>query len=218
MFGYSETPNFPPRNHIAPAQPIAIVRGEGDDRHFCLVRWGFVPSWAKEMKPGKPLINARAETVFEKPSFRHSIRRRRCLIPADGFYEWKGDVPGKKTPYHITRPDDGLFAFGGIWEHWTSPDGSELQSAAILTTRANAQLETIHHRMPVVVQPEDYGRWLDHSRPDGKHIADLMEPVQDEFFTSEETVMPRRAPAKPPADAAAKPKPAGQPSSQLKLF
>ena len=121
LFDYPEQPNFPPRDVVAPGQPIAIVRGETTDRHFTLVRWGFVPSWTKEMKTGKPLTNARSETVFEKPSFRHAIRRRRCLIPADGFYEWKGDVPDRKQPFHITEKDNGLFAFGGIWEHWTSP-------------------------------------------------------------------------------------------------
>ena len=217
MFGYPENPNFPPREHVAPGQPIAVVRGEGSDRHFSLLRWGFVPSWTKEMKPGKPLINARAETVFEKPSFRHAIRRRRCLIPTDGFYEWKGDVPGQKTPFHVTRPDGALFAFAGIWEHWQSHDGSELESAAILTTRPNADVEHIHHRMPVSLTEQDFDRWLDHSRPDGKHIADLLEPMADGFFVAEETEMPRRAPAKPKAEKTAKPKQAN-PDDQLKLF
>ncbi len=113
LFDYPEQPNFPPRDVVAPGQPIAIVKGEKANRHFALVRWGFVPSWTKEMKAGKPLTNARSETVFEKPSFRHAIRRRRCLIPADGFYEWKGDVPGRKQPFHIIGPDNGLLASAG---------------------------------------------------------------------------------------------------------
>ena len=191
MFGYGEQEDFPPREHVAPGQPIAIVRGEASERHFALVRWGFVPSWSKEMKPGKPLINARSETVYEKPSFRHAIRRRRCLIPADGYYEWKGDVPGARQPFHTTRHDDGLFAFGGIWEHWTSPDGSELESAAILTTSSNAMIARIHIRQPVVIRPEHFDQWLDHSRPDGKQVEHLMHPVEDEYFMALETTMPR---------------------------
>jgi putative SOS response-associated peptidase YedK len=118
---------------VVPGGPIAIVRAEKGERHFVLVRWGLIPSWVKEVKPGKPLINARAESVIEKPSFRHAMKRRRCLIPADGFYEWEGDVPGKKQPWFIRRPDDGLFAFAGLWEYWMGADGSELESAAIVT-------------------------------------------------------------------------------------
>ena len=144
------------------------------------------------MKPGKPLTNARAETVFEKPSFRHAIRRRRCLVPADGFYEWQGDTPGRKQAFHITRPDDALFAFAGIWEHWTSPDGSELETAAILTTQPNTMIARIHTRMPVVIKRADFDRWLDHSSPDGRHVADLMQPVEDSFFVANPTQLPRK--------------------------
>ena len=214
LFNYPEQPNFPPRDVVAPGQPIAIVKGEKTNRHFALVRWGFVPSWTKEMKPGKPLTNARSETVFEKPSFRHAIRRRRCLIPADGFYEWKGDVPGRKQPFHITGSDNGLFAFAGIWEHWTSPDGSELESAAILTTEPNAMMAQIHTRMPVVIKPDDFTRWLDHSRPDGKQVADLMRPVEDSFFVAAETEFPGRKRRVPDA----KPEPEKRSDDQLKLF
>jgi putative SOS response-associated peptidase YedK len=219
MFAYPEQPNFPPRDHVAPAQPIAIVRGEDDERHFGLVRWGFVPSWTKEVKPGKPLINARSETVYEKPSFRHAIRRRRCLIPADGFYEWKGDVPGRKQPFHITQANDDLFAFGGIWEHWTSPDGSELESAAILTTEPNAMMARIHTRMPVVIKPENFSDWLDHSRPDGKSVEKLMHPVEDDFFMALEIEMPRPA-RKPKQPRIQQPglQPEKPPDDQLKLL
>lgn len=214
LFDYPEQPNFPSRDVVAPGQPIAIVKGEKANRHFALVRWGFVPSWTKEMKAGKPLTNARSETVFEKPSFRHAIRRRRCLIPADGFYEWKGDVPGRKQPFHITGQDNGLFAFAGIWEHWTSPDGSELESAAILTTEPNAMMAQIHTRMPVVIKPQDFTRWLDHSRPDGKQIADLMRPVEDSFFVAAETELPGRKRKAP----GAKPELEKRSDDQLKLF
>lgn len=214
LFDYPEQPNFPSRDVVAPGQPIAIVKGEKANRHFALVRWGFVPSWTREMKAGKPLTNARSETVFEKPSFRHAIRRRRCLIPADGFYEWKGDVPGRKQPFHITGQDNGLFAFAGIWEHWTSPDGSELESAAILTTKPNAMMAQIHTRMPVVIKPQDFTRWLDHSRPDGKQIADLMRPVEDSFFVAAETELPGRKRKAP----GAKPELEKRSDDQLKLF
>ncbi len=197
LFNYAEHPDFPPRQHVAPSQPIAIVRQSGDVRHFALVRWGFVPSWAKEILPGKPLINARCETITEKPSFRNAIRRRRCLIPADGFYEWEGDVPGKKKPYYIQRHDRGLMGFAGIWEHWMGPDGSELETAAIITTTANALVATIHTRSPVVIQPGDFETWLDCRNENLQDVAPLMRPAPDDFFIMAPTVVPRSG-AKPP--------------------
>jgi putative SOS response-associated peptidase YedK len=196
LFNYVEQPDFPPRQHVAPGQPIAIVRAGGDARHFTLVRWGFVPSWAKEILPGKPLINARSETIAEKPSFRNAIRRRRCLIPADGFYEWEGDVPGKKKPYYIQKHDRGLMAFAGIWEHWMAPDGSELETAAIITTSANALVATIHSRSPVVIAPEDFERWLDCRSDDVREIVPLMRPAADDFFVMAPTIVPRGGPPK----------------------
>ena len=145
---------------MAPGGPIAIVRMAEGQRRFALVRWGFVPSWTKEIKPGKPLINARGETVADKPSFRNAFRRRRCLIPADGFYEWQGDVPGKKRPFLFRRPDQGLFAFAGLWEHWAGPDGSELETGLIITTSPNRVAAPIHDRMPAIIAPADYETWL----------------------------------------------------------
>ena len=198
LFNYVETPDFPPRQHVAPSQPIAIVRQSGGVRHFALVRWGFVPSWAKEILPGKPLINARAETITEKPSFRNAIRRRRCLIPADGFYEWEGDVPGKKRPYYIQKADHGLMAFAGIWEHWMSPDGSELETAAIITTEANALVATIHPRSPVVIHPEDFEAWLDCTSDNLRDVLPLMRPQADDFFVMAPTIVPRGGAAKAP--------------------
>lgn len=208
LFNYLETPDFPPRTYVTPGGPIAIVRKGQENRHFGLVRWGFVPSWAKEVAPGKPLINARCETVLEKPTFRNAIRRRRCLIPADGFYEWEGDVPGKKTPYFIHRPDDGLMAFAGIWEHWMGPDGSELETAAIITTSANALVATIHTRSPVIIRPEDFEMWLDCSDDDATKIVPLMRPAADDHFVMEPTTIARNAPPPKPKPAAP-PKPAG---------
>lgn len=211
LFSYVEAPVFPPRAHVAPGGPVAIVRQGSDGvRHFALVRWGFIPGWAKEAPPGKPLINARSETVLEKPTFRNAIRRRRCLIPADGFYEWEGDVPGKKKPWFIHRPGHELMAFAGIWEYWMGADGSELETAAIITTTANALVATIHTRSPVVIAPHNFARWLDCTDENDKTIASMMQPAADDFFEMEPTVMPRRAPPKP-----APPKPDG---GQMTMF
>jgi putative SOS response-associated peptidase YedK len=211
LFNYVEEPDFPPRQYVTPGGPMAIVRQSGETRHFALARWGFIPSWAKEIVPGKPLINARSETILDKPSFRHAIRRRRCLIPADGFYEWEGDVPGKKRPYYIHRPDHSLMAFAGIWEHWLGPDGSELETAAIITTSANVLVATIHLRSPVVITPEHFSLWLDCRSEDTQHILPLMRPAPDELFEMEATTIVRNAP--PPKQSSLKqnpPKPGGQ--------
>ncbi len=191
LLAYLERPEFPPRPHVAPSGPMAIVRMERGARHFALVRWGFVPSWVKEIKPGKPLINARGETVAEKPSFRNAMKRRRCLIPADGFYEWLGDVPGRKIAYFIHRPDGGLFAFAGLWEHWMGADGSELETGVIITTTPNKEVAQIHDRMPVVIQPEDYETWLN---GEVKAAAALIRPSPDDYFVLEPTRIERSAP------------------------
>jgi putative SOS response-associated peptidase YedK len=202
LFNYIEQPDFPPRQYVTPGGPIAIVRqGIDGARHFHLVRWGFVPSWAKEIQPGKPLINARSETILDKPTFRNAIRRRRCLIPADGFYEWEGDIPGKKKPWYIHRPDHSLMAFAGIWEHWLGADGSELETAAIITTEANALVETIHPRSPVVIHAENFEPWLDVKSEDMRGVVPLLRPQADDFFEMEPTVMQRNVlPAKKQMD------------------
>jgi putative SOS response-associated peptidase YedK len=209
LFNYLEQPNFPPRQYVTLGSPIAIVR-EGADRQpqFALVRWGFIPSWVKEIQPGKPLINARSETIYQKPSFKNAIRRRRCLLPADGFYEWQGDVPGKKQPYYIHRPDHAMFAFAGIWEHWMGADGSELESAAMITGEPNLLVATIHTRCPMVINPPDFKRWLDGTEED---VKDLLKPSPDDYFAMEPTTIARNAP--PP-----KPKPELPPSNQMDLI
>lgn len=209
LFNYVEQPNFPPRQYVTPGSPIAIIR-EGNDKqpHFALVRWGFIPSWVKDVQPGRPLINARAETVYEKPSFKNAIRRRRCLFPTDGFYEWQGDVPGKKQAYFIHRRDDALFAFAGIWEHWLGADGSELESAAMITTDPGLPVATIHDRSPVVIQPQDFARWLDGTE---EKVHDLLKAPADDFWTMEKTTIARNSP--PP-----KPKPIKPPSDQMSFI
>lgn len=216
LFAYAEMPDFPPRQFVTPGSPIAIVRqtrfaGESA-RHFALVRWGFIPGWVKEPKPGRPLINARAETVLDKPSYRNAMRRRRCLIPADGFYEWQGDIPGKKRPFFIHHKGDGLFAFAGIWENWMGADGSELDTAAIITTTPNAEISKIHDRSPAIIQPQDFEQWLDCENVAAEEAAELLRPPPDGFFMLEPTIIQRRPPPSKPA-ANPPPKP-----DQMKLI
>jgi putative SOS response-associated peptidase YedK len=159
LLGYIEEHDFPPRSYVSPGSPIAIVRAPEDVRRLALVRWGFVPSWAKEVAPDRPLTNARIETILEKASFKNAVRRRRCLIPADGYYEWSGEA-GRKQAYKVTRADGRPFAFGGLWEHWMGPDGSELETAAIITTAALPPMAAIHPRMPVIVAEHLRRDWL----------------------------------------------------------
>ena len=193
-FKYQEDEDFPPRAHVAPGQPIGVVRMENGQRHFALVRWGFIPSWVKEVKPGKPLINARGETVMEKPSFKNAMRRRRCLVPADGYYEWSG-AEGRKVPFFVQAADKGLFALAGLWEHWMGADGSELETAVLMTIAPNAELATIHDRMPVIIAPEDYETWLTGEVEDA---ARLIRPAPDGSFVMEPTTIGRAAAPKPP--------------------
>ncbi|MBV9955669.1 MAG: SOS response-associated peptidase [Pseudolabrys sp.] len=180
MFGYPEQPNFPPRYNIAPTQPIAIVRMKEGRREFALVRWGLLPSWVKDPKDFALVINARGESVLDKPAFRAAMNRRRCLIPADGFYEWKAAGKGKQ-PHFIRRKDGAPFAFAGLWECWTGPNGEELETAAIVTTSANRDLAPIHERMPVVVPADAFALWLD-PNVDEKTAASLIAPAQNDLF------------------------------------
>jgi putative SOS response-associated peptidase YedK len=191
LFGYRELAAFPPREHISPGGPIAIVRMEGRRRIFALVRWGFIPSWMKEIKPGRPLINARAESVLGKPSFRNAMKRRRCLLPADGFFQWKGDGPGKKQPFHIHRPGNELFAIAGLWEPWMGADGSEIDTSLIITTPANRALAAIHDRMPAIVMPEDFDLWLDCDRFSAEQAARLLVPTNHDYFVAEPVSLAR---------------------------
>lgn len=207
LFGYVENPNFPPRPYVAPTEPMAIVRLDRGEKHFALARWGLIPGWSKEMPVGKPCINARAETVLGKAFFRNAMRRRRCLVPADGFYEWKG-IPGQKQAYLIRRPDNGLFAFAGLWEWWSSPDGSELETAAIITTEANADVRDIHDRMPVVMEPENFDSWLDAENLPAADAAELLRPAPAGTFIVERTVIerPRRSAQRKLTENAEQPK------------
>jgi putative SOS response-associated peptidase YedK len=185
LFDLPAEPYLAPRYNIAPTQPVAIVRTQGADaaREWALVHWGLIPSWSKDPSIGARLINARAETVEEKPSFRAAFRRRRCLIPTDGFYEWQR-VGKAKQPYYITLEEGAPFAFAGLWETWVGPDGSALDSCTIVTTEANALMEPLHTRMPVIVDPEDYGLWLGRGAETPKDelggLVDLLRPYPPE--------------------------------------
>jgi putative SOS response-associated peptidase YedK len=163
-FGLSPVPSVVPRYNIAPSQPVATVvaTAETPEPYFDFRLWGLIPSWAKDPAISSRLINARAETVVEKPSFRAAFKRRRCLILADGFYEWE-TLSGHKTkqPHYIFLKDHSPFAFAGLWEHWSDPtSGGELQTCTILTTAPNELMAPIHTRMPVILPPEDYAAWL----------------------------------------------------------
>lgn len=160
LFGYLEQPNFPPRYNVAPTQPIPVVFIDKGARHFQLMRWGLLPSWVKDPRGFTLLINARSETVLEKPAFKKAIRRRRGLVPADGYYEWKA-IDGRKQPYFIHRADGAPLGFAAVFETWVGPNGEELDTVAIVTAPASEDLAALHDRVPVTIAPEDFERWLD---------------------------------------------------------
>jgi putative SOS response-associated peptidase YedK len=203
FFRYAENPNFPPRYNIAPTLPIPIVsarrttafsseveagsreenasrqRASGVSRHFHLARWGFLPGFVKDVQKFPLIINARADTLAEKPSFRAALRRRRCLVPADCWYEWRANLRGPKTPYLLHRADGRLMAFAGLWETFLDPSGGEIDTACIVTTSANGATVAIHDRMPAIIDPEDFDAWLD---PDEARPAplDLLRPADED--------------------------------------
>ncbi len=179
MLSYPEMPNFPSRYNVAPTQPIPLVRMWEGQRQFALMRWGLLPSWVKDPKSFTLLINARADTVNEKPAFRNAMKRRRCLIPADGFYEWKRDGAVKR-PYLIRMTGSAPFAIAGLWETWVGPNGEELDTVAMITTDANAVLAPIHHRMPVILPSDRFETWLDCANVNAKDAAALLVPASDD--------------------------------------
>jgi len=178
LFRYEEQPNFPPRFNIAPTQPMPIVRLVDGRREFALVRWGFLPSWVKDPNQFSLIINARGESVCEKPAFRAAMKRRRCLIPADGFYEWQA-TGGRKQPYYIHARSGEPLAFAGLWEAWEGPNGEEVETAAIVTTRANALLTPLHDRMPVIVAPDAFDLWLNCGAVDARTAEALIAPAPE---------------------------------------
>jgi putative SOS response-associated peptidase YedK len=180
-----------PRYNIAPTQIIAVVLLNRGNREITNLKWGLVPSWAKDDSMGSKLINARAETLAEKPSFREAFRRRRCLIPASGFYEWqKTGAKGAKQPYYFYLKEKNVFGFAGLWEEWVSrTTGEHLKSCTIITTEANEVLKPVHDRMPVIIKPEDYERWLDLKKTDTDQLQKLLVPYSAKEMASH-TVSP----------------------------
>ena len=181
FFSLSNSLALKPRYNIAPSQEIPAVRQIGAARELALLRWGLIPHWAKEEKIGYRMINARAETVAEKPSYRTAFRQRRCLIPATGFFEWKR-VNGGKQPYNIRIVEGNLFAFAGLWEHWKGGDGKVVESCTILVTDANEVIRPIHDRMPVILDPDDYRTWLDPGLHDPAKLKPLLRPCPSEWI------------------------------------
>ena len=177
---YFETDNdvdWEPRYNIAPSQPVGIIRQDPStpERRFSLARWGLIPSWASDASIGFKTINARAETVTSKPAFRDAFMSRRCLLPADGFFERRRS--GKeKQPFHFGMQDDSLFAFAGLWDRWRPPSGTVIESCAILTTTANSLLADIHDRMPVILRQKNYDQWLDPGFRNVKALAEVLMP------------------------------------------
>jgi putative SOS response-associated peptidase YedK len=159
-FGLTDVPEITPRFNIAPTQLAGFLLNDGQHLRWHWGRWGLVPSWSKDPSQGGRLFNARSETVGEKPSFRQSWKNRRCLIPADGFYEWK-TYDGAKLPFYFTLQEEGVFAFAGLWERWKNPQSGELlDTFTILTTEPNRHMKAFHHRMPVILHPRDYQEWM----------------------------------------------------------
>jgi len=174
-------PDLAPRYNIAPTQDVATVGrvSPGEGLVLKMRRWGLVPFWAKDIKIGSKLINARSETVAEKPAFRAAFRSRRCLIPASGFFEWKRR-DGSRQPYFFTLKNGGVMSFAGLWERWKGGDGEVVESCTILTTAANSLMEPLHNRMPVIIDPGDYDLWLETAVTEAGHLHPLLAPYPPE--------------------------------------
>jgi putative SOS response-associated peptidase YedK len=181
FFELTAVPDLTPRYNIAPTQsaPAVLLTPERAQRVLRPLRWGLIPGWAKDPTIGNRMINARAETVAEKPAFRSAFRQRRCLVVSDGFYEWKKG-PGRKQPFYIRMRDDRPFAFAGLWEHWEADDGTGLDSCALLTTQPNHVLRPIHDRMPVILDRANYDLWLDPTMADVDRLKPLLCPYRAE--------------------------------------
>ncbi|MBW4618925.1 MAG: SOS response-associated peptidase [Cyanosarcina radialis HA8281-LM2] len=188
-FDLKDVPELSPRYNVAPTQMVGTVikPEESEKRQFKMLYWGLIPSWSKDKKMGAKLINARAETVAEKPSFRSAFKRRRCLVVADGFYEWQ-HLAGKKQPFYIHLPDKQPFGLAGLWEHWESAEGEIIESCTIITTAANDLMQPIHDRMPVILHPQDYDLWLD----PGVQKPELLQPLLSAYPAEQMAAYPVR--------------------------
>jgi putative SOS response-associated peptidase YedK len=172
--------SWAPRWNIAPTQRVPIVRQDRNEpnRTFSLVRWGLIPAWAKNASIGFKTINGMSETAADKPAFRDAMRQRRCLIPADAFYEWRKLGMKEKQPYSFGMLDDSVFAFAGLWERWRDPAGEFVETCTILTTKPNSLIADVHDRMPVILRTEDYDLWLDPGVTDAARVADCLKPFE----------------------------------------
>lgn len=213
LFDLPEVPDLLPRYNVAPSQEVPVVRQPGETRELTLLRWGLIPFWSKDPKGGPTPINARADSASEKPAFRQAFRRHRCLLPADGFYEWKKEGT-KKQPVLFRMRDEGPFAFAGLWDRWEGPDGQIIQSCTLLTTEPNALVAPVHDRMPVILPPEAYALWLDPTETDPARVQPLLRPYPAEAMTA--TLVGPRVNS-PREDDPALIAPV-QPPTQLKLF
>jgi putative SOS response-associated peptidase YedK len=180
MLGMDVDFELDPSYNIAPtrAEPACRIEAPGQ-KQLALMRWGLIPHWAKTADTNYMMINARAETVAGKPAFRSAFRHRRCLIPADGYYEWKS-MQGRKQPFYFSMKDGNPFCFAGLWERWQPAEGEPVESCAIITTGANALGAEIHHRMPVILAADDYARWLDPQQTDASQLLPLLQPFASE--------------------------------------
>lgn len=178
-------PVLRPRYNIAPGQRAPIVFDDRDsgERRMEMYLWGLVPFWADDPSIGNRMVNARADSVADKPAYRAAARYRRCVVPADGFYEWLDGAGGKKQPYRFVPTRDRPIAFAGLYEHWQGEDGQSIDSYTIITTDANARLKRIHDRMPVLLAPEDYDRWLDPATQRAEEVAGLLKPAPDDALS-----------------------------------
>lgn len=181
IFDLIENPPVEPRYNVAPTQSVGVVRccDESDHNRFDQLKWGLIPSWSKDSKMGSHMINARSETVAEKPAFRHAIKFKRCIVPVSGFYEWSHSGT-EKHPHFIHLADKSPMCLAGIWEHWKSPEGSEVESFSILTTSANKLVGKLHDRMPVILSPDTYGLWLNRNLHDVHALEPLYTPYPDD--------------------------------------
>ena len=179
----AEVPEIQPSFNIAPTQNVLAIRGGDGGRDASWLKWGLVPAWAKDTSMGARLINARSETVTEKPSFREAFKRRRCIVPADGFYEWQ-KKGGRKQPYFFRMKDDRPFGFAGLWERWEGDGGEVLDSCTILTTDANEVLRPVHDRMPVILHSEEYSLWLEAGERERAMLRELLRPYPADEMVS----------------------------------
>ncbi|OLS40358.1 SOS response-associated peptidase [Bacillus sp. MRMR6] len=177
---------YAPSYNIAPSQSVLSVINDGEQNKMGFLRWGLIPAWAKDPSIGFKMINARAETLHEKPSFRNAFQKRRCLIVADSFYEWKKLDDKTKTPMRITLKTDQLFAMAGLWEKWISPEGASIYSCSVITTNANDFIKDIHDRMPVILKPEDEKLWLNPQLTNKTALNSLLKPLEPKLMDAHE--------------------------------